>query len=74
MTFARIKYPDILKGKSKNEMLSILNKIYNDNLRNIAIDYYIKEECQIDIAFKYDIERRTVERYLKKAISELEQE
>lgn len=74
MTLARIKYPDILKGKNKQEILTILNGIYNTELRDIAISYYVKNECQIDIAFKYNIERRTVEKYLKKAINEIEQD
>lgn len=74
MTLARIKYPDILKGKSKKEMLDLLNTIYNDNLREIAIAYYIKEECQIDIAFKYNIDVRTVRNYLNRIKKQLEQD
>lgn len=74
MTLARIKYPDILKGKNKQEILTILNGIYNTELRDIAISYYVKEECQIDIAFKYGVDRRTIEKYLKRAIKQLEQD
>lgn len=72
MTFARIKYPNIFQNKSKRQIEEVLDNIYNDRLKNIAKDYYLYEECQIDIAYKYNIDRRTVEKYLKKAISELE--
>ena len=74
MTFARIKYPNILKGKTKHEMLDILNGIYNDDLRNIAVDYYVKEECQIDIAFKYDVDVRTIRNYLDKIKKQIEED
>ena len=72
MTFARIKLPLIFQGKTKNEINEILSKIYNDSLRDIAISYYVKEECQIDIAMRYKVDRKTIERYLKKAVTEIE--
>ena len=72
MAFARVKYPAILQNKSKKQIEEVLDNIYNERLRNIAKDYYLNEECKIDIAFKYNVERRTIEAYLKKAISEIE--
>ena len=72
MTFARIKLPLIFQGKTKNEINEILSKIYNDSLRDIAISYYVKEECQIDIAMRYKVDRKTIEKYLRKAVTEVE--
>ena len=50
----------------------MLNNIYNDNLRDIAISYFVKEECQIDIAMRYNVDRKTIKKYLEKAVKEVE--
>lgn len=72
MTFARITYPCIFQGKTKREINDMLKNIYNDNLRDIAISYFVKEECQIDIAMRYNVDRKTIKKYLEKAVKEVE--
>lgn len=70
--FARIHYPEVFKNKTKKEIYDLLSIIYNETLRDIAISYYVKEECQIDIAMRYKVDRKTIEKYLKKAIEQVE--
>lgn len=72
MNFARINIPEIFKNKSKNEIKDLIeSNIYNEKYREIATKYYVCEECQIDIAIEYEVDRKTIKRILDKVIREI---
>lgn len=74
MNNARIKMPSVFKNKSKNEIKNIIeSNIYNENKKDIAIKYYVYEECQIDIAMEYEVDRNTIGNILKRVIKEIEE-
>lgn len=65
MQSARIKYPDCLLGLNKEEIRNIIDrKITNKIKHDIAIMYYIEEQCQIDIAIELELSRNTINRKL----------
>lgn len=72
MNDARIKLPNILKNKTKNEIKNLIeNNIYNEKQKDIAIRYYVNEECLFDIGADYNVDRRTIKRKLDIVINEL---
>lgn len=73
MNNARITYPQIFKNKSKAEIKNIIeNNIFNENKKDIAIKYYVYEECMIDIGMEYDLSRKSISKTLNKIVCELE--
>lgn len=73
MNDARVKLPNILKNKTRTDIKTMIeNNIYNESNQDIAIRYFVYEECMIDIAILYDVDRRTIRRKLDKVVRELE--
>lgn len=73
MNNARITYPEIFKNKTKIEIKNIIeNNIFNENKKDIAIKYYVYEECMIDIGMEYDLSRKSISKTLNKIVRELE--
>lgn len=72
MNNARIRMPLVFKGMSKNSIKSMIEEnIYNEKYKDIAIFYYVFEECQIDIAYRYGVDKKTIKRVLDKVVDEL---
>ena len=73
MNNARITYPEIFKNKTKIEIKNIIeNNIFNENKKNIALKYYVNEECMIDIGMEYDLTRQSISKILNNIVYELE--
>lgn len=73
ISIARIKYPAVLKNKTKKEIKTIIeDNIYNETQKEIMIQYFVYEICQIDIAMYHDIDRKTVHKIIKKCVNDLE--
>lgn len=73
MNNARITYPEIFKNKTKQEIKNLIeNNIFNENKKDIAIKYYVYEECMIDIGMEYDLSRKSISKTLNKIVCELE--
>lgn len=73
MARARVKIPEIFQGLSKEKIKQLIEKnIYNEFEKNIAIKYYVYENCQIDIAIEYNVDVKTIRRNLNYIISKIE--
>jgi len=69
ISIARVKYPAVLKGKTKKEIKELIeDTIYNEMEKEIMIQYFVYEICQIDIAIDHNIDRKTVHNILKRGI------
>lgn len=70
---ARIKMPKIFEGKSKKEIKQLIEEnIFNPDKKNVAIKYYVYENCMIDIACEYNIHRNTVSNILQRVVEQIE--
>lgn len=70
---ARVKLPKIFENKNKNQIKNIIeNNIYNKEMKNIMISYYVYENCMIDIAIDYNVSRFTISKIISDGIKELE--
>lgn len=73
MNIAKIKVPDIFKGMNKDQIKQLIeDNIYNQEKKNVAIKYYVNEECMIDIADEYNVCRQTIGITLQKVVKEIE--
>lgn len=74
MNNARVIMPSVFQNKTKKEIEDLINlHIYNETKRNIAIKYYLEEECKEDIAEDYGMCRKTIYNILKKVVNEIEE-
>lgn len=61
MQSARINYPNCLLGLNKEQIRKKINeKIANKIKYDIAIMYFVEEQCQIDIAIELGVSRSTI--------------
>lgn len=61
MQSARINYPTCLLGLNKEQIEEKINKTIKNKLKNdIAIMYFVEEQCQIDIAVELNLSRSTI--------------
>lgn len=65
MQSARINYPNSLLGLTKDEIREKINSSIGNKLKHdIAIMYFVEEQCQIDIAIELNLSRSTINRKL----------
>lgn len=61
MQSARINYPTCLLGLTKEQIEEKINRTIKNKLKNdIAIMYFVEEQCQIDIAIELNLSRSTI--------------
>lgn len=72
MSRARIRNKN-LKNKNKKEIINLIEeRIYVDELKQIAMLYYVKEFSQLDISFETDKCEKSIYNYIKEISKILE--
>lgn len=72
MQSARINYPTCLIGLTKEQIEEKINKTIKNRLKHdIAIMYFIEEQCQIDIAIELELSRSTINKKISRIREEL---
>jgi hypothetical protein len=72
MSRARIRNKN-LKNKNKKEIINLIEeRIYVDELKQIAMLYYVKEFSQLDISFEINKCEKSIYNYIKEISKILE--